>query len=56
MSAQQLALTDPTWPCPVCHASGVEVDPETGRERRCRMCLGARLLDFDPDDRSDIPW
>lgn len=54
--SEQLALTDPTWPCPVCGASGVETDPETGVERRCRMCLGARYLAFDPDDRSEIAF
>ena len=49
----QTSLLDETWTCPVCDGGGRDpADPD----RRCPMCLGAQLLDFDPDDRSQIPF
>lgn len=51
--ADQPSLLDATWPCPVCEGTGREPrDPA----KRCPMCLGAQVLDFDPADRSVIPF
>lgn len=54
--SEQLALTDPTWRCSLCNGTGKETDPETGANRRCRMCQGARVLEFDPADTSEVPF
>lgn len=54
MSAlEQTSLLAETWPCPVCEGTGREPrDPA----KRCPMCLGAQVLDFDPADTSAIPF
>jgi DnaJ-class molecular chaperone len=58
--SEQLALTDPTWPCATCDGTGkVTIDDlEIGllTERRCPTCLGARVVEFDPEDKTQIPW
>jgi DnaJ-class molecular chaperone len=43
----QLSL-EHVWPCDVCHSTGIEMDPETGSLRRCRVCHGEGLLDHPP--------
>lgn len=43
----QLSL-ETVWVCDICRSSGMEVDPETGLERRCRICHGEGLLDHPP--------
>lgn len=49
---QQPSLLDETWPCPVCNATGR--DPQKGST--CPMCQGEQVLDFDPEDKSVIPF
>lgn len=47
--SEQLALPAETWPCNVCRDHpGFETDPETLRERRCRVCGGTAWLPYDP--------
>jgi hypothetical protein len=50
----QPSLLDPSYTCPGCHGTGWETDPETGLERRCRVCQGARVVEWDPDDTSEF--
>lgn len=47
MDGEQLRLPDQTWRCDVC-VNGVETDPETLLERRCRVCGGQGVLPYDP--------
>lgn len=55
MSTGQLALTDPVWPCDICQ-HGLEVDPETGLQRRCRVCQGTGWLDYEPPGKGGGPF
>jgi hypothetical protein len=47
----QLELPAETWPCDVCNATGYEPDG-----RRCRICQGARWLDYDPAELAGNPF
>lgn len=56
---QQPSLLDPTWPCPLCEETGHDPYFKGGIEhahKPCPMCRGARRLDFDPEDFSEIPF
>jgi DnaJ-class molecular chaperone len=41
------------WPCDICKGSRVETDPETLRERPCRVCQGTGILDYEPPSGGD---
>lgn len=60
MSAlEQASLLDETWPCPVCEGTGHDPYFKGGIQnptKRCPMCLGEQVLDFDPEDKSVIPF
>jgi hypothetical protein len=51
----QLAL-DALWPCDCCNGTGIEVDPETWRERGCRVCQMTGFLDYDPALCAEDPF
>jgi len=56
MSAlEQLALTE-LWPCTTCQGTGHVEDRETGVDHTCPTCRGAGTLEYDPDDKSVIPF
>lgn len=53
----QMALTG-LWPCNGCSGSG-RVPVRQGRESisgRCPTCQGTGTLEFDPEDKSEIPF
>lgn len=54
MTETQPTLLD-LWPCDICAGSRVETDPETGRERPCRICHGTGMLDYPPPP-ADSPF
>lgn len=52
--AEQMSLLD-LYTCTLCQGSG-QVRDRDNEPATCPMCLGSGTLDFDPDDRSDIPF
>ena len=51
---EQMSLLD-LWTCAECHGRG-QVSDREGDLMRCPMCLGTGTLDFDPEDKSEIPF
>jgi len=51
---QQMSLLN-LWPCNVCNAHGRVPDRE-GEMKLCPTCRGAGTLDYDPEDKSEIPF